>query len=101
MDVDRIYKQGIKIVSNPYKLYYCDRQDGIPPLRVYSVPKKLFKRAVKRNLIRRRIKEAFRHISSQYPSVENKDCLIVYISNEVLDYGTIKERLENLLAKIS
>lgn len=101
MDVDRIHKEGIKITSNPFRLYYCDRQKDADPLRIFSVPKKIFKRAVKRNLVRRRIKEAFRHISADYPLLAEKDCLIVYISNDILDYGTIEERLKIILAKIS
>lgn len=101
MDVEKLHNEGVKITFYPYKFYYCETPAEKETALVISVPKKLFKRAVKRNLIRRRIKEAFRHISGNYPLLRHKDCLIVYISNEVFDYGRIKEGLETILAKIS
>lgn len=101
MDVERLHNEGVRITFYPYRFYYCDSPQEKETVLAVSVPKKLFRRAVKRNLIRRRIKEAFRHISGSYPLLRNKDCLIVYVANEVLDYGTIKEGLEAVLAKIS
>ncbi len=52
-----------------------------------SVPKKLFKRAVKRNLLKRRIREAYRRQKSLLAG--GVDVLFIYSSKEILPYETI------------
>lgn len=96
--VEQIYKQGNKINSYPFKLYYL-RTSG-EPQTVISIPKRLFKRAVKRNLLRRRTREAIRHIRANYPCLAHYSILLVYISTNLHDYEAIKQGLENTFGKI-
>ena len=63
--VERLHSEGKKYYSYPYRLYVLDNTDGDADVTVISVPKKIFKRAVKRNLVRRRTREALRHIKKQ------------------------------------
>lgn len=65
-----------------------------------SVPKKLFKRAVKRNLLKRRVRESFR---TQKDLLDGRsvDILFVYNSPEVLDSSVIKERIADVLREIA
>ena len=66
------------------------------------MPKKLFKRAVRRNLIRRRTREAFRHLKKEeYPVLDGMHIMLVYTATEILDYGAITEGLSGALGKIS
>lgn len=99
--VNTIYSEGRRIQAFPYRLYVLDggQPDSYGEL-VVSIPKKLFKRAVRRNLLRRRTKEAFRHIKTDYPSLLGKHLLLVYVSREILDYGAITEALRGALEKI-
>lgn len=100
VSVNSIYTDGRKIQSFPFRLYVLESgTEGMGDL-VISVPKKIFKRAVRRNLIRRRTREAFRHIKDGYPVLSGKHILLVYISHEILDYGAIVEGLGNALGKI-
>lgn len=55
-----------------------------------SVPKKSFKRAVKRNLLKRRTREAIRLNRAMLPAGFNADFLFFYRSGEVLDYSEIE-----------
>ena len=48
--VERLHSEGKKYYSYPYRLYVLDNTDGDADETVISVPKKIFKRAVKRNL---------------------------------------------------
>lgn len=71
-----------------------------------SVPKKHFKRAVKRNRVKRQVREAYRKhkqlISPRMGELTNKRLLIAFIwlSNELTSSVTVEERVENLLHRI-
>ncbi len=65
-----------------------------------SVPKRHFKRAVRRNLIKRRIRESYRLQKHDLNSVGN-DILIIYTSREVLPYAEIFAAVGKLIAKIN
>ena len=96
--VEQIYKQGHKMNSFPFKLYHLDTK-GENQI-IISIPKRLFKRAVKRNLLRRRTREAIRALRSEYPVISQKDILLDYISPNILEYGEIKQGLANTFGKI-
>ena len=54
-----------------------------------SVPKKLFKRAVKRNLLKRRIRESWRKQKHMLTLEGNFDILLIYSVKEILSYEEI------------
>lgn len=56
-----------------------------------SVPKKSFKRAVKRNLLKRRTREAIRLNRQLLPEGFCADFLFFYRAGEVLDYADIEK----------
>lgn len=64
-----------------------------------SVPKRSFKRAVKRNLLKRRMREAFRIqkdlIGADY------DIFFIYNSREIADFHVLCEEMSVLLKKIA
>ena len=65
-----------------------------------SVPKKMFKRAVKRNLMKRRIREAYRH---QKDLVKDTpvDILLIYNSKELIPYSDVFTQVGNILRRAS
>lgn len=64
-----------------------------------SVPKRLFKRAVKRNLLKRRIREAYRTRKSVLGSL-HADILFQYNTSEILSGGQIGETVQEILNNI-
>ena len=72
---------------------------------VFSVPKRYHKRAVRRNLLRRRTKEAYR-LSKQVVVEHAKkgdtaiDIALIYSSKEPLPYKTIANAVRKILAQI-
>ena len=60
-----------------------------------SVPKRFFKRAVKRNLLKRRIREAYR-----VQKVAGVDILFQYASEELADFEAIKADVTAILARV-
>lgn len=85
---------------------FCTRlETGTGHSRIMvSVPKKLFKRAVKRNLLKRRIRESYRLQKSVLEGVE-ADILFIYNTKEVLPseriFQLVGDHLRTLAGKAS
>ena len=60
-----------------------------------SVPKRFFKRAVKRNLLKRRIREAYR-----VRKLAGVDVLFQYNSTEIADFATVSAEVAAILSHI-
>ena len=72
-----------------------------------SVPKKMFKRAVKRNLLKRRIRESWRKQKHALQTTGGTDILFIYPTKEIQTYeqiyacvGQIIEMINNTQTKI-
>lgn len=80
---------------------YCwlGGHEDTPNRILVSVPKKFFKRAVKRNLLKRRIREAYRTHKSLLEA-QGVDVLFQYNSSEVLPFSTICTEIGTILSKI-
>jgi ribonuclease P protein component len=66
-----------------------------------SVPKKMFKRAVKRNLLKRRIRESWRRQKHNLVLNGGTDILFIYPSKEILSYEEIYSSVGNIIEKIN
>ena len=66
-----------------------------------SVPKKLFKRAVKRNLLKRRIRESWRKAKHQLTVPSGIDILFMYSTKEVLTYQEIYDIISGIVSRLS
>lgn len=65
-----------------------------------SVSKRFFKRAVKRNLLKRRLREAYRRSKDLLGVTCGCDIMFIYNSKEVADYKEIKEAVEKIMAYV-
>lgn len=106
-DLSRLFASGRYGITDGFR--YCYRiGNGLPFNRiVVSVPKKCFRRAVKRNLLKRRIREAYRLNKNLLPVNAEKggtDIIFIYRTKDILDFGSIvlsvRNILENLAAKV-
>lgn len=107
-DLSRLFASGRYGITDGFR--YCYRiGNGLPFNRiVVSVPKKCFRRAVKRNLLKRRIREAYRLNKNLLPVNAEKggtDIIFIYRTKDILDFGTIvlsvRNILENLATKVT
>ncbi|MBO4417942.1 MAG: ribonuclease P protein component [Bacteroidales bacterium] len=90
---------GKVLFKHPIKAYCLPTGDIGYPRYVFSVPKKLFKRAVKRNLLKRRMREAVRLNQEAVLGGLCADFLLVYIGKDVCTYEVIEAAVKDILAK--
>ncbi|MBR5498943.1 MAG: ribonuclease P protein component [Bacteroidales bacterium] len=66
-----------------------------------SVPKKMFKRAVKRNLLKRRIRESWRKQKHALAATGGTDILFIYPTKEIQTYEQIYNCVGQIIEKIN
>jgi len=98
--ISSLIESGDVLFRYPLKIYYRKDTAQAESVLVVSVPKRHFKRAVKRNLLKRRIREAFRANGSAIAGCHT-EILAVYISDKVEEYGKITETVGSVLEKIA
>lgn len=98
--VGELFQTGKSASAGCLRCKYLSREgDGMPSRIVVSVPKRSFKRAVKRNLLKRRIRESYRRQKALLgPGV---DILFIYTAAEMLPYEVIYADMATLLHTVS
>ncbi len=104
--ITRIFEKGKTRVVYPVKAVYLetDPQEIFPAKAAFAIGRRNFSRAVDRNLLKRRMKEAYRLNKPEfYKKLENKRLAIVfiYIAKEILPYATIEKSIRKTLDKIA
>ena len=104
-EISRIFTNGIFLYSDFIILKYLPAEHQKTHKLAVSVPKRLFKSAVTRNKLKRRIKESYRlnkHILYDYSEKTNTffNVLVIYKHKEILPYQMIEEHLVILLNKL-
>ncbi|MDR1699033.1 MAG: ribonuclease P protein component [Prevotellaceae bacterium] len=104
--IAKLFAEGKGFIVYPLRIIYLpDEKTDVPLRLLVSVPKKRFKRAVKRNLLKRRIREAFRlNRHNLEAHLADKDytlnVAINYVSNEMLSFAEMEEKLIEALRKL-
>ncbi|MCD8288001.1 MAG: ribonuclease P protein component [Porphyromonadaceae bacterium] len=107
--IKNLFLSGKSFIVYPYRVVY-DMGNAANPLLpstiLVSVSKKRFKQAVRRNRLRRCIKEAFRLnkslLNDSLQAVgKTVDMAILYLDREVLPYATLEKSMKELLQKLS
>lgn len=97
--IDVLFEKGLTIKGKGllFKLY--DFEDGVVEFGV-SVSKKLYPSAVKRNLIKRRIREQIKSLGLLRLMSKGVSFFIIYTSKEVVSSAELKDILESLVKKL-
>jgi ribonuclease P protein component len=110
-EISLLFDQGISFISYPLRVVYVQKEElSVAPVSILvSVPKRKFKRAVKRNRLKRLIRESYRlHKTSLLNLLEEKGSRLLvgflFVGNEVSEFREIEsaviKALNMLMEKI-
>lgn len=105
--MEELIVSELSFVKYPYRIVFKDSSTiGDYPARIaLSVSKKRFKRAVKRNYIKRLTREAYRlNKPAFYENIlpgHTIDILFIYIHQEIMPFPKVEKAMKSALKKIS
>jgi len=105
--IGRLFTQGEAFIVYPLRVVYLiePKRDAGAASVMVSVPKKRFKRAVKRNRLKRLMREAYRLNKQELVEKLNEKHLQVhvafnYVSDAELDFATIEKKMKVALQRL-
>lgn len=106
--IDLLFAEGQSFVAFPLRVIYLPLEEEMPARASFlvSVPKKKFKRAVKRNLIKRQVREAYRvrkYALLDPLEAKGKRMLIafLYIDKEVYPFSKMEKAMDKAIQLLS
>lgn len=102
-NIDTLFDKGKSFIHYPLRVIYLpmEEKNEYPCSVLINVSKKKFKRANKRNLIKRHLREAYRLNKSElYNVVNGKDyrlhLAILYLDNRIGTFNDMEERMRGV-----
>ena len=102
-----LFENGHSFLQTPYKVFWIKIAEDCPyPVQfAVSVSKRRFKRAVKRNLLKRRTREVFRKnkklLDAAVIEGEQIQMIVIYNSSEILSSKDLNDAMIQILQHIS
>jgi ribonuclease P protein component len=103
--IKELFDKGSSFFLHPFKVLLLDmpvEEDGTVQV-LFSVSKKKIKKAVKRNFIKRRMKEAFRLNKNELKNISKNRKLIglIYVSADVDTFQNIEKKTLKVIDRIN
>ncbi|HBH23705.1 MAG TPA: ribonuclease P protein component [Cytophagales bacterium] len=103
-EIQELFENGSSFFLYPFKVFYLPVKENTPVKVLFSVSKRNHKKAVTRNLIKRRMRECYRQQKHQlqYPN-QNLSCYLafVYISKDIPEFNFLKNKLNKALVRLN
>lgn len=104
--IDTLFLEGKIFVVSPFRVVWLEYElaGQSPAQMLISVSKKRIKKAVDRNLVKRRIREAYRKNKDEFYEFLNRNQVkcafaLLYNSDLIADYKEIEEKINLLLQR--
>jgi len=101
--IQELFNRGSSFYLYPFKVFYLLNPDQATPFHqvLLSASKRNFKKAVDRNLLKRRMREAYRLQKSLLPASPKMLIGFVFTHKEVLTYAEIQPRMNQCLIRLA
>ena len=105
--IGELFTSGESLLAYPLKVVFLKSEfpESYPVQAAFTVSKRNFKQAVKRNLLKRRMREAYRlNKSDFYEELADKNLhiaiMFVFIGKDVVEYPAIEKGMKSAFKKV-
>lgn len=103
--IKELFNNGSSFFLYPFKIFYKSTSGADVAKILFAVSGKHLRKATDRNMVRRRMKEAYRlqkHLlQGNAVSTLSISCALIYIGKEKLSYGEIEAKLKIILLRLN
>lgn len=92
-DIQELFDKGSSFYLYPFRVIVQKQPEQGTSQVLFSVSKKNFKKAVDRNLIKRRMREAFRLNKAALPETPKLQMAYIYTAKDILVYDQIRDKM--------
>lgn len=101
--IEELFKTGSSFYLDSIRVRYKTAPEAATHEILISVPKRIFKRAVDRNLLKRRMREAYRlnkHLINRKDQTVFYSIGFIYLSKQILTFHKIQDQLIKCLERL-
>lgn len=92
-DIQELFDKGSSFYLYPFRVIVQKQPEPNTNQVLFSVSKRNFKRAVDRNKIKRRMREAYRLNKALLPNTPNWQMAYIYTAKDILEFDQIRDKM--------
>lgn len=97
--IQELFNMGSSFYLAPFKVLVLKSKEPVHQV-LFSVSKRNFKKAVHRNLIKRRLREAYRLNKPNLPESPALQIAYIYTAKEILDFHQIEQKIKETIKRL-
>jgi ribonuclease P protein component len=97
--IQELFDRGSSFYLYPFKVFFLPSEKPVHQI-LTSVPKNIFRRAVDRNMIKRRMREGYRINKTKLRSDQFFSIAYIYTAREILPSAIVHQKIVSSFAKL-